>query len=99
MQKVVSFTYSRADFLETRAEDTWASLTRFDLSTDGIYPQVVPSQVSGKMKGRKGNDLVEMDGGSLKQILLGEGAEGNLENENKIVQIGLSFCFWSLPPG
>ena len=38
-----------------------------------------------------------MDDGSLKQILLGEGAEGNLEHENKIVQIG--FCFWSLPPG
>ena len=96
MQKDVSFTYSRADFLETRAEDTWVSLTRFDLSTDGIYPQVAPSQVSGNT--RKGNDLVEMDDGSLKQILLGEGAEGNLEHENKIVQIGLSFCFWSLPP-
>ena len=45
------------------------------------------------MKGRKENDLVEMDGVSLRQVLLGEGAEGNLENENKIVQIGLSFCF------
>lgn len=50
------------------------------------------------MKGRKENDLVEMDGVSLRQILLGEGAEGNQENDNKIVQIGLSFCFWSLPP-
>ena len=68
-------------------------MTRFDLPTEGVYPQVAPPQVAGKMKGRKENDLVEMDGVSLRQVLLGEGAEGNLENENKIVQIGLSFCF------
>jgi len=68
-------------------------LTRCYVPTGGIYPQVAPAQVAGKMKGRKENDLVEMDGVSLRQVLLGEGAECNLENENKIVQIGLSFCF------
>lgn len=44
---------------------------------------------AGKMKGGKTNDLMEMDGVSLKQILPGEGAECNLESENEIVHIQL----------
>lgn len=44
-----------------------------------------------KIKGGKKNDLMETDGVSLKQIILGEAAEHNRRSENEVVQIGSRF--------
>lgn len=63
-------------------------MSSLNLSTDANHPRG-HHPGAGKAKGGKKTVLIEVDGVSLEQNPLGEGAEPNLRRENVLVQTEL----------